>query len=1717
MDDRLITPAKRGFATTKVWVANCKDCEAEQRAARRPNRQQSPGHDHFEYSANWAARTLERGNNRSDRCERHRKVHRQKIKALSVAYIDLLTIGEVADRQHPTGPLGGLGPLPPAHNERATTVDLSPLEMGLSDAHILELLQALTEKRVAIVEAGTGTGKSTLMPFRLMSPPENAAIRLTDFGPIIVTEPRKAAATGVAAFVGEAMCFGHDPKVCTDHIGSGFPVGYQVKGDRNWDDACQLIYVTDGTMINWLREGRLASISTVIIDEAHERSENIDIILAQLRDQLSRHKHLRVIVTSATMDKDFFVEYFGGTSNVHYQKIAAEKSFGYGVPFFIGTEITDEIIRSGLRGENVDETFDGWPAGGPSDGKRPGEDLHKTTRMLCNLARRETVPMEWKDTMPEAVAQQVIEIAAGTKHGDILGFLPTTASINDAVTSIKKGLAERKLNFDVYPLLSTTPQRIQDLALEPRSPRERRKIVISSNLAETSLTVKGVRYVVDSGLICQSEWDAGMASGSFPTKKHSRSGVRQRWGRVGRDAPGWVFPLYSLDQFRQLPRNTPPGSTQANLETFYMKLMSAGLDIQSVTLPANFTHESVEVDEAGQQNIETFNRESERALNALKASGAVDGDGFLTEFGRDLERFPGSGAEAIAVMLADQLACVHEVAFVLALLTEGKLLDRRHQGLLLMNRDWPPAWRIHAARCHRALAIDCTDELELVLRIVSEWQSADDPDQWCKTWWVNKDALVNAQAEVTDVIGTLSSGMKAEAQRPVNPQLADRARAVFARSMCALRLRRVEQGSYYFCANEKEVASLDKRALIDPGDHIIALNRFRIRPKNPDEPAKSIVSNAIRVPEWTNDSATDAETMGIDLIVQVAQHCRDPAGNLKFRTDPLAGVRRTLPIGACVDIVTTKQGGQRVITDAKNVSPPFAYPGELVQSEDEADRSLSGSTSIRRRQARESGFDAEWDPNRIRHERQAPEEELAQQIIDVRELEINDPPAPSSEPDSRDSEASGTPMGTLPRLVVRTDDETSDSVESGRVCIIGYGPIDDTSAALIVRQVDDKLSLEYPTAHMDLKYGDSVEVTVRGFVRDHDDKFAELVRSDRRGSFYPGVMRSGISANDRDVGLRLRPGSCLTGIVVPEWKGDGRTVTLVPHAIEQLRADVNSEQQTFRGDTLTFYPATIVEGPNDWNKLTVELDHRDPITGLSHRFEVRMTEFEAWEGLSCEVGQRLLVSIDFDRNRARPLKEIDANTRRFVETHSNYFSFKDDDVRAEKKDIPVDIIHKLVATNKEPSWERDVWRFYADKLHLEVRAIRPISSSTNVTVPIELLTLINEKKVEIGRSYGVSVVVKPNNTNVSVTGTSHAAVKAASDELQSIALLPYVVLAIPPNTTGIVIGTNGENIGRLRSRTNVLDVQADKDQVFIVGRSANSVQEAVKDIRRLVDKVHGELVVPSGKIKYLIGRNGETINRLRSETECWANSIDNGQRWRIEGPTKRAVEEFIRRAGAEAFGTTGTVTHSTRLEVVVDGMVKETLKPVEAPRIPKPSVPTRQRNTPPTPPVAPSVSAQQPTSQYQSSPTSSSGCVVLVAGLLVLFVAAALTTSFVVGSFGNGSSNGQPVTPKNPRRPNTTRVTPANPKNRLHYKVRVYPNKWSSPIAVPNHSSLTLTVDGQDSNCWRTRSCHSIWIRDAAKTYRCINTTINGPRPSVQIKSGESFPLDVAVGLKPGS
>jgi HrpA-like RNA helicase len=336
-------------------------------------------------------------------------------------------------------------------------------------------------------------------------------------------------------------------------------------------------------MINWLREGRLNKVGTVVVDEAHERSTNIDFIMGYLRRELDRYPHLRVVVTSATFDVPFYENYFGGPDRVETMTVDAQKTFGYGSPLF---PIVDGIIECGCErnehGELPHELTDDfetwrklpghWPErerfGPTPDDGSPSEDLWALTKQLNDLRFTKPLPEEqwtleidaqYKKLLAKDLAEHVIKLVTTLVErdidGDVLAFLPNNKLITDAVTRIEKGVDLDRA--DVYALIQSAPPEQKEAALESRPRGEKRKIVVSTNLAETSLTVSGVRFVVDCALTTQGAWDPTLASKSVPTTLHSQAGVRQRWGRVGRDAPGWVFPLYTRSQFDKLPRVTP--------------------------------------------------------------------------------------------------------------------------------------------------------------------------------------------------------------------------------------------------------------------------------------------------------------------------------------------------------------------------------------------------------------------------------------------------------------------------------------------------------------------------------------------------------------------------------------------------------------------------------------------------------------------------------------------------------------------------------------------------------------------------------------------------------------------------------------------------------------------------------------------------------------------------------------------------------------------------------------------------------------------------------------------------------------------------------------------------------------------------------------------------------------------------------------------------------
>ncbi|MCA1606374.1 MAG: hypothetical protein LC775_13090, partial [Acidobacteria bacterium] len=554
------------------------------------------------------------------------------------------------------------------------------------------------------------------------------------------------------------------------------------------------------------------------------------------------------------------------------------------------------------------------------------EDLHDTTRKLLPLRFNGYVAVEdWKERMPSVLAQFVIDLARGLDEekifGDILGFLPTGRTIEEVCEKIRAALGDRA---DVYGLLSRLSNEEKDAALSPRRKGDKRKIVISTNLAETSLTVEGVRFVVDSGLIAQSEWDPKLATGAIPTKPHSQSGIKQRWGRVGRKAPGWVFPLYTKHQFAQLDEDIPPGSARENLESLIMTTRVGGIDrIKDFPWPAAFLPAKTTVDDAAKEARNTFLRELDRADIALQLGGAVDADGHPTSFGKELIRFSGLGstASALAIMYADRLACVPEVSTILSLLEDTRLIGRKC--LLQDDYEWPDEWRVEAANRHRGLASLAEDDAHLALLICGAWERADpttppwEPSaarrDWARRWWINDDVLLASAKQRQEVLAALSPAMKEDVKRFVEPALLDRARGVIARTLRALVYRL--DGHQYVPAGASRgtgVVSAEpppesplrfevERDSLMPRRHerVIALRR---REGRSDE---RYISNFVAVVDTNNGAEpTGASPSGLAdamaMVVDFKRHARPDSSR-----DRALGMIESWPVGQRIQLTCT--------------------------------------------------------------------------------------------------------------------------------------------------------------------------------------------------------------------------------------------------------------------------------------------------------------------------------------------------------------------------------------------------------------------------------------------------------------------------------------------------------------------------------------------------------------------------------------------------------------------------------------------------------------------------------------------------------------------------------------------------------------------------------------------------------------------------------------------
>jgi HrpA-like RNA helicase len=1591
--DNVSEARQRGISHTMMRDVRCKDCLREV-----AGHEESAANGCFEYNETWAQRLVDRGGSRTDRCPRHRKLHRQAIQSMAVAYIDLQTIGEIADRTKPTGPLGGLGELPDKHEPVRQEADLAPYQFGMTDLDMLEILELLRDRRVLILKAGTGTGKSTFAPFRLLNPPDGAAIKITDFGPIVVTEPRVQATIGVARFVGEKLvrdcawreCSLHgwfedehagpvDVRCvvsdCARHIGPGFPVGYQVKGDKNHDDSCQLIYATDGTVINWLREGRLSKIGAIIVDEAHERSSNIDFILGFLKRELDRYPHLRVIVTSATFNVDFYVGYFGGPDKVARKEVPSVKSYGYGAPLFPVTEDGELPCNCDERAAHETQGLQQWltthwpERSGPvlEDGYR--EDLWATTLRLHELRfDRVLPPDDWRLDMPDALAKFVVrlvqELDRNEIHGDVLAFLATEKTIMPVVEWIKKELASSEA--DVYPLLATAESSLKEAALAARSRGARRRIVISTNIAETSLTVQGVRFVVDSGLICQEEWNPALATRDLPTKPHSQAGLQQRWGRVGRDGPGWVFPLYSHEQFASLARETPPGSTRTNLEQLVMKAKAGGVDdALDFPWPAAYMAPSVELDESAQHAVSTFRAEIARSVRAASANGILDADGDLTHYGKELERFSGYGsaAFAVAVMYADQLACLPEVVTALALMEDRQLLGMpKGSGRYLLpeSNRWPAEWRVSAHVAHTALYEGCRDDLDLVLRVVGAWERADRDRlpwqdsvgrrEWASGWWVEHELILRATDQRREVLGLLSPRMKEESKRLLEPRLFMRARAVLSRALQSLEYRLQEEGDYVLVGDPAlSPVTIDRgsRSLCR-ASRVIALRR------RTDRDGNGTMQSLIEVLPWAADEAPDP----LELAGRCALHCAPrnlPDGAIDALVDFLA----VWPTGGRYLAQFEEQADRKRIIQVTDYRSPFGYtapkadgdtdPLDDDESLDDVDAigepmSLAAESSIAAEEATEASV--RWPGG---SENPEEDEEAVERLTvldpedSVNALEVNDDDelaALTQLPPPIDALATWREKAArtqLDRPLMTIDSSLGSG--SWLVCT-GYEVSND--GQISVSFASDWLAPDVtgdPSMHADLEFGAEVAVSVGPMISDGRSRYRVFYRQDRRGRFLtperPDWRRGDppIALDGRDTEFlgQLIEGAPLSATVVP-GPSNTKTISLLPALSRHVEGAARQQHLPPGGRTnrrMPFWPAIVTEEAVDGRWARVELVHRDISSGLRHSFGV-YPQTPGIDDVVITAGTEVLVQLDFGPQatlRGRPGRLAEVAERHDKQViligRSEGGNGAERELRS-RRQLPRAVLASLLAGTTAPAWRLLSWNFYLSSHQRRIRGILSNKSGARmqhqipvdayqvdtkryeieITLPDYWVNAFTRHKAYLERLIGSPLQINRRSATARLGGRSEADRAAAT--LATILNTPAASVAVPQNKKGRVIGSGGEFIKTLQQVSGVWDCQfrGDTPELVVIAQTPDIILYVISEVAAVCANVRATMAVPVASASgLLIGKGGENIRRLRQQSGCAAADTTKGETiWRLRAPTQKAIYRFVELASELAPG-----------------------------------------------------------------------------------------------------------------------------------------------------------------------------------------------------------------------
>ena len=445
-----------------------------------------------------------------------------------------------------------------------------------------EIKAAIKANQVVVVAGETGSGKTTQIPKICLELGLGRKARIGH------TQPRRLAASAVASRLAEEL-----------NVNLGQEVGYQVRFKDNTSDQTLIKLMTDGVLLNETRFDRYFNkYDCIIIDEAHERSLNIDFLLGYIKRILPKRPDLKVIITSATIDLERFSKHFNNAPIIEVS----------------GRTYPVETLYQPLMGEDTDRT---------------DLDLYQgIVQAVESLEKIEREDAQW------------------ARNGDVLVFLPGEREIREAAKEL------RDHNFkgcEILPLYSRLSSGEQNKIFHPTG--SGRRIVLATNVAETSLTVPGIRYVIDSGVARISRYSYKTKVQRLPVEAVSQASANQRKGRCGRLSPGICIRLYSEDDFIQRPEFTDAEIHRTNLATVILQM----LDLR---LGAIEKFPFVEAPDS------RFIKDGYKLLEEL---GAVQQQE-LTDIGRQMARLPLDARIARMVIAGNQYNALSEVIIVASVL-----------------------------------------------------------------------------------------------------------------------------------------------------------------------------------------------------------------------------------------------------------------------------------------------------------------------------------------------------------------------------------------------------------------------------------------------------------------------------------------------------------------------------------------------------------------------------------------------------------------------------------------------------------------------------------------------------------------------------------------------------------------------------------------------------------------------------------------------------------------------------------------------------------------------------------------------------------------------------------------------------------------------------------------------------------------------------------------